>query len=416
MACRPSGCSTVHSKYFLSSALDRCSRHILPNRLPRRGPRRARGSCRSRPSGSSLSFRCAPSHLGQSHPLCQAGRLTPTRGAELPWHGLRLRMWVLCAGSSRAPAECERLCRCFEACKSGSPSRPKRPRWSRLTAARPEARGAAVSAPSSSRAARMGGSLRQNGCGIGLLGPNCRPRVHGTTQADPSGGLRPGQTAGAAAVRSYALGADRVEAGRASPDCHVVFALRLLLRAASPHRPAAVGPRHRVQGRVCYQDYTFVATHRRARPAAPHLHRPPAAGRGPTSSCKRRPGVAPAPRRSALPVATSSSSCSAIARWIASAARKAFCVWANADSAPRIVAAVFCGDGVAEDRGKVRSPERGRTRVRHTPCASRVRRERSCPRSRSSSPADRRREARTKGKPERERRQSHVCKKIAARP
>jgi transposase len=44
-----------------------------------------------------------------------------------------------------------------------------------------------------------------------------------------------------------------------------------------------------------------------------------------TSSCKRRPGVAPARPRSAPPAASSSSGCSAIARWIGSVAPRACC-------------------------------------------------------------------------------------------
>src|SRR6266542_294999 len=74
-----------------------------------------------------------------------------------------------------------------------------------------------------------------------------RPR---DDQEDPPGSLRPGGTRGAAAAARHPLGADRVETGQAPSRLPCRLCRRLLLRAPSPHRPAALGPGHGLQGRA----------------------------------------------------------------------------------------------------------------------------------------------------------------------
>ena len=179
---------------------------------------------------------------------------------------------------------------------------------------------------------RLPGPARRQSPSAPLVCRDRRPPRPRHDQADPPGGLRPGRARGPAAGAPHALGSP---SGSRPSSTRLPCRLRrgLLLGAPPPHRPAALGPRHRVEGRALSGVRPRGdASARPPRPAA-DPDGPPPARQGPLPPADPRPGVAPARPRSAR-LATSSSGCSAIAPWIGSAAPRACCAWASGTAPP----------------------------------------------------------------------------------
>ena len=117
-------------------------------------------------------------------------------------------------------------------------------------------------------------------------------RVHGTTKQIP---LEVFDQVERAALQPLPLTPWELaewKQAKLHPDCHVVFAGAYYSAPASPHRPAALGPRHRRRRSSCIRSTPSWRRIGAPAPASGAPSPPTCRRTRSTSSCRRRPGAA----------------------------------------------------------------------------------------------------------------------------